>query len=296
MIAFDITTIVKALKEAETMIATIKHDEGELSDDAIEWLGRNEAQAALVAKMPAVVKDLPKFGELQAWARWTAEEINAILKTHGFEIRLNPWPNDRRTFGVAAIYDLILKWLMKGDNSFKIHDKPAFRLAASKAGVRFYDAGSLLISIMTETDDIVYIAPAKRTPSTVFELYEIIEHLRAKRTNARPVHRWGGLVLPNVCFDQEVDLTWLIGLAAGNWSVSQAKMQAKFALGPKGARARVATAMSVTRTFGVEKVEDYVVDHDFILWVEREGVKSTPLFSAFVSLDEFADREVDIDE
>lgn len=313
--AFDITTLVRALIEANDLIKQIIVEErGFIPEGDLEWHPVNQGQPGhteqvmFVQHFKPVNADLPNFGELKAWARWTAEECNKILTEHGFTIRLEAWPYDRQTFGVVAIYDLTIKWLVKGSIKndlgypYLINKRPAFHLGVSEAQISFYDVGrgQPLVRIPGQkSGDYVCLIKWIR-PLTGFELLDEVERLRAHLRTRRTLYQWGGVILPNILLDEEVDISWLKSLWTKDetgqiWWVSQAKMQAKFALGPEGARARVAAAMAVTREAVSIPRPDYVVDDNIILWMERDSVTSVPLFSAYVPKDNFATQTVGLD-
>lgn len=307
--AFDVITLVKALKEAESFIAQILREEASLEGlRRLQWQPINDKQTQFMQRFDRVWPELARFPELQAWARWTAEEINQILADHGFSIRLDPWQNDRIRFGVAAIYDLTVKWLVKGRETdsvgqpYRINERPAYRLPAEEAQVQFINLGDApVIRIPGQNaGDYVCITRADERLDG-FRLLTEVERLRREVAHAWLINKWGGVVLPNVLFDTEVDVSWLVGLHTSDetrtpWAVEQAKMQAKFAMGPEGARANVAAAIAVKRGAIELPKPDYVIDHDVVLWFEREGVAPEPLFSAYVPLNEFARRVVGLDE
>src|SRR3989344_2545071 len=94
--AFDVTTIVKALTRAEEMIVEILRSEGFEQVAPMKWSWVNPGQPGhdqqfrLMQIFESVRADLPKFGELKAWADRMAEPLNAILASEGFSPRLEP--------------------------------------------------------------------------------------------------------------------------------------------------------------------------------------------------------------
>lgn len=316
----DIFAPVKALAEAQSFITEMVQKKNAAAT-MFEWLSvgqgnpGNEEQENLLHRYRAIEKELSRFDELQAWARWTAEEINQILADHKVSIRLDPWSNDQLTFGVAAIYDLINKWLVEGSiekspgKPFLINNKPAFRLDTEKNGIEFYDTHYYhpVIRVPGQTPGD-FVCLTKSAPLDKFDLLGRVELLRRGIKTGQRMSNWAGLISPNVQFDTEVDISWLVGLwgfwrrsnlpASQVWRVSQAKMQAKFALGPKGVHAKVAAAIAVTREMYMagSPLPDYYLDSDFIVWIERDSIESEPLFSAFVPKEEFATKTVSLDE
>lgn len=283
--AFGTLTIVKALESAEAFIG-----HGNLT-----WNAKNAIQQKLTNRFAAIRRSLPIIPTLKGWAGKTAEELNQILAEHGFGIRLNPWPDDGNTFGVVAINDFTVQWLVVGqtkeewgDRNITINGKPAFRLKHD-AGVEYLQAAGhhdLVIKIPTQTGDKVYITKYDRSLAG-FELLETIEGLRVNLTPARRAY-YEGVNIPMVKMGHNVDISWIVGLwtqaGVDTWRVAQALQEVKFGMNQFGARVKEATAVAVTR--GMPSYYD--VDGPFLIWIERQGVP-VPLFSAHVTESDWKD-------
>lgn len=314
--AFDVTALTKAFEEAESFIVALIEKETGMKPEGppMEWIPINENQAQLVRRFEAVGRDLKYLPELKAWARDTAEELNEILAQHGFTIRLEPWQKSPDKFGVVAIYDITIEWIQEGEivnkatgQDYKLSNgkKPAFRLDGDDAMVEFYKVkGRVVVKIPGKArGDYLCITRADQLLKQ-FELLEEAEGLRAQMSYETLVDLYGGVVMPNILFDVKPDISWLVGLhskdAAGSpWTVTQALMQAKFAMGRKGARAKVAVEVGFKRCsmpMPKPKKPDYIVDHDVLLWMEREDVPSEPFFVAYATRGDFADHQVGLNE
>lgn len=315
--AFDVTAITKALSEALSYITEQVFGESNLRPvEPMKWIAENGVQAKLVQRYESVNTDLKNLPELKAWAKKTAGELNAILAEHGFSIRLEPWQEDPHHFGVVAIYDITIEWLVTGqtinEDTGERHwlpksHKPAFRLPAGDAELEFFRiGGEVVVKIPGKVDgDFLCLTLADRQ-LTQFDLLERVEQLRGQMGSANQIFEFGGAVLPNIVFDtgtEGLDISWLVGLwtedAAGDsWEITQAKMQAKFAMGAKGARAKVAVAIGLERSFTmvVRPKPDYIADNDLVIWMERDSVSSEPFFVAYVPSAEFADHTVELNE
>lgn len=311
--AFDVTALTKALLEAESFITVLVQKEtGLVPKGRMKWTAVNDTQIQLMRRFEAVEKDLSQMPELKAWAKETAEELNAILAEHGFSIRLEPWEKSSDKFGVVAIYDITIEWPVEGKvaddegEPYRIQSngKPAFRLDGERNQIEFHKVnGRIVVKIPgKKAGDCLCFAKAEK-PLEQFALLQETEGLRRAMSRSTRVYDFEGLIMPNIVFDTKdsLKIDWLIGLfvtdAAGdNWYVTQAKMQAKFALGRKGARAKVAVAIGMTRECFVMPKPDYIADHDLIIWMEREGVESEPYFVAYVERKDFADHQVELDE
>ena len=309
--AFDVYALSKAFIEADSFIASlILKETGMVATGPVEWHPENEGQRKLVRYFETTRGEVGLLPELNAWARTTAEELNVILREHGFSIQLEAWEPSPDRFGVVAIYDITILWVQEGKttddegNERRLpNDKPAFRLDGEGAELEFFQLrnGQVVIRIPGEgTEDTVYLTRADR-PLEQFELLEEAERLSQETSKGEHCWEYGGVLMPNVLMDVKPEISeWLVGFtgtdAAGSaWTVMQALMQIKFALGPKGARAKVAVAIAA-KSFCISFPDpDYVVNHDLVIWMERPSL-STPFFAAFVSKDEFADHQVGLDE
>lgn len=308
--AFDVYALTKAFLEADEWIARlIKEELGMEPVGPVQWVPENDGQRQLVRYFEYTRDEVDKLPELNAWARTTAEELNQILAEHGFSIQLESWQPSPDRFGVVAIYDITINWLEEGSitdddgNERRLpNGRPAFRLGDG-AEVEFYRTrnGQVVVRIPGEdTNDAVYLTKADQ-PLEQFELLAEAEQLSRETARARYTNDFGGILMPNVLMDVKPEIAeWLVGFsgtdAAGSpWTVMQALMQVKFALGPKGARAKVAVAIEFSRSVAREPGPDYVVDHDILVWMERPDL-STPFFAAYVPMSEFADHQVGLDE
>lgn len=311
--AFDVTALTKALGEAEVFITDLVEEETGLRPTGrLKWTTINPTQVQLMRRFEAVGVDLAHLPELKAWARDMAEDLNKILEENGFSIRLEPWIKSPDKFGVVAIYDIAIEWLVEG----KIVDdegqpyvipsngKPAFRLDGRLNKIRFHRVnGRVALKIPGKRRGDWLCLTLADKPLEQFNLLQEAEALRQAMSPENVIYDFGGAVLPNILFDTEdsLNIEWLIGMsvtdAAGKkWSVTQAKMQAKFALGRKGARAKVGVAIGMKRESFQMPQPDYVADHDVVIWMERDSVASEPFFVAYVTREEFADHQVELDE
>lgn len=282
--AFGIYTIGKALKGAEEFIR-----QGELT-----WHATNNPQGKLVGSLPALRNALPQLPTLKAWARPTAEELNQILAQEKFNIRLQPWQADGNTFGVVAINDVKVSWLVTGQTHesgstkpFTIKNKPSFRLKLD-AGIKFLQARGQqepVVRIPTATGDLVHILCCPREV-VGFELLEMVQDIRPTLREARSYYE--GVNIPMVKLQQQVKIDWLLGLytqvGLDTWQITQALQEIIFGMNQYGARVKEATAIAVTRGLP----DYYTVDSSFLIWIERQGLPF-PLFTAYITEDDWAD-------
>ena len=269
---FSITTIVGALEAASEFAGPV------------DYRGKNDHQNWLLKRYAQYKKALPDIGELETWAKKTAEEINQILEQRGFDIRLKHWDPDPRLFGTLGILDLTLTWLVPG-KSTTIKDKafPAFSHESRTVGESFsvVDHDEPIIKLATINEDVVSITKSKK-PLNEFEMIEKVERLR--QASAVTSHDFERVVVPKVHFTKEVDIDWLVGIESGVdpdiIEVLAAKQEVRFGMNEIGARAKEASALAMIGRSITQEVSTYVVDEPFLLWIERPGV-DVPLFQAW---------------
>lgn len=327
---FDVTTITKALSHALVTIEEKLDKEGLVLTSPLQWQEQlsqpNPKQTEIIAYFKVVNPSLKNLPELKAWASNNVDKLNRILSEHGFSIKLRPWQGTN-TFGVVAILDLTMKWLVRGDEfvygdkRYLIDDKPAFRLDGKQNQISFSRVEGLntpLVKIPTQTPgDFLCLVKAESGPVKQFQIFDEIERLsRLSVPYGYYNSPYSGVILPNIRVDQQVDISWLIGLwttdlnkvkpkgkdanhsyLPSDWTISQALMQAKFALGAEGARAKTAVAIAVTRTImaSADLKIDYIVNHDVYIWMTRFSMPEVPLFVAYVPKDEFSQTPVSLD-
>lgn len=280
----DLIGLAKALQQATAYV-------GAAPDSWREAGGPSRAmQGELLARLPQMIRDIERIPELRAWARRTAEEINAILEKEGFEIRLRPWADDGRYFGVASILDLTVEWSEKGTRTEmnvvregRPQTYPGFLLAD---GIDYLDVGEPkpLLRIPTRTGDRVYFYQTPDEPSG-FELYDQVTALIASRHPSQRFAHFGSTTIPQVKIRREVDIAWIIDLAVPEHElqITQAKQEVRFGLNEIGARAKTATALGLrSKSFSPHPPEPYVIDSPFLIWIERPEI-ATPLFVAYVT-------------
>jgi len=307
--AFGVSAMTKALEEAIAYITKqVFEESGLMPSGPMQWVPLNEKQSKLMQRYRAVSADLSNLSELKAWAETTAEELNQILAEHDFSMRMEPWQEDPNHFGVVVIYDIRIKWLVTGPTAdghtgTEFHlpesNKPAFWLSEEEADLSFFRVDrKIIVKIPVEREGDYLCLTRADKPLAQFDLLAEVERLRNEMNKSLPVFDYDGVVLPNIVFDtgpDGIDISWLVGLktedAVGNpREVVQAKMQAKFTMGPKGARPMCSTvSLDAIRP-------DYVADHNLLVWIERDGVLSEPLFVAYVSTDEFAHHTIGLDK
>lgn len=247
-------------------------------------------QEDLLGRLPQLLQDLDRIPELRAWARRTAEEINALLKGNGFDIRLDHWPDDGESFGVVSFLDLTVKWPQAGESAEiyavregRLQTYPGFLLAQGVVDYLEVGGDKPLLRIPARSGDSVYLHQTLGTPSG-FELYDRVATLRESRVSTRRFAHVGSTTIPQVKLHRQADISWVECMAIPDplLLIVQALQEVRFGMNEIGARAKTATALAMSRGGPPSVTEPYVVDSPFLIWIERPEV-ATPLFVAYVT-------------
>lgn len=227
------------------------------------WQAINEQQQELVddqVQLRVLVDSLPP-GMLEAIASTSADAINKFLHDHGMTgITMPPFGFDE--FGTAAVLDVLTMWKHPGSVS-KVY-------VGSEA--KNYPAVTMLQGFTVRADAVVHI----ETTDPQVEVYLAPSHSMntglsvIRRGIARPqsVSEYAALCFPMVDYDGTVDVSWLVGLSAAVREreaparLTNALAQAKLRINEKGAHAKAAAAIAVTRSAGPPT---FKIDEPFVI-------------------------------
>lgn len=277
----DVTTIVKALGKAEE----------EFLGKSRNWMTTNSLQKRFLELYTAYRADVIKMGDMKAKASRSAAELNKFLAENGFDIRLEEFSVDE--FGVVAILDRLVRWLAQADEEKQIVSRegkeyPAFRLEGE--GVRFYITDNHphpIVALDTKSQDTVFLTFADQELSGL-DLTE--ETLKLATSMLKPLYEYKGVKIPETLIDQEVDISFLKGMATNDdrgddWYISQALQQAKFAMNKEGCRIKVASAIAVKRGGMEMSKPDLVFDRSFLLWIKGRENFNLPIVAMYIDTD-----------
>ncbi|MBI2124267.1 hypothetical protein HYT92_00595, partial [Candidatus Pacearchaeota archaeon] len=265
--------IVAALKKAEEIVKPVE-----------KWAANNEAQRVFLEEFfSECQEEISRIPEIESIASWSANVINKFLKERGFSIQLQPF--DSLTFGVASVLDVLVEWLNKGDvTSIKKGGVtyPAVRIESKHAD--FFEISTHknpIVCLHTKSGDLVHMTILDNAPDG-FDMVEKAQEL----FKGEERYNFSSVVFPMVSLNQDVDISWLIGLrtkgADGQPAViTQALQQTKLRMNEEGARAQSAVAIAVFRG-GFSPEKQYVIDKPFLFWITRPGI-CKPLFVACVT-------------
>ena len=239
-------------------------------------------------------EEISRIPEIESIASWSADEINKFLAGKGFDIQLNPFSSQE--FGVASVLDMLVEWAEKGEATSvtrrNTHDAyPAVRIAGGSY-VDFLETkghNHAIARLRTKSGDLVHMTILDYLPdnSGSFKLVEIAEELSEGDESDNLI---GGVVFPMVSLNQQVDISWLIGLRTTGANelpaiITQALQQTKLRMNEKGARAQSAVAIAIIRG-GFSPEKQYVIDKPFLFWITRPSI-CKPLFVAYVTEDDW---------
>jgi hypothetical protein len=269
--------ILGCLKAAEEFLA----DKMGWGERKVEWTPQNENQYQFLQRFLASKPVVNQLGEnLKYMADRDVEVINAWLKANDFDIQLSPESGD--SFAVASILDVLVHWLTEGNvTSFSYQDKtyPAVSINTDEGAnvVKYVNRANHpfpIVKLGTKTGDNVFMSVLDFMPNSTFAITEKVDQLR-RLISGQSGSRCDGVIFPMVDYKQQVDISWLRGLATGSnsddWFVGQAIQETQFRMNELGAHAKSAVAMSF-RCMALAPTDWVHIDKPFILWIERPGV------------------------
>ena len=269
--------IVAALLKAEELVKPVKG-----------WAANNEIQRVFLEKFFSECREeISRIPEIESIASWSADVINRFLKERGFSIQLQPF--NSLTFGVASVLDVLVEWLNKGDVTSIKKGRvtyPAVKIDSKHAD--FFETSAHenpIVCLRTKSEDLVHMTILDNAPDG-FDMVEKAQEL----SKGREGYNFSSVVFPMVSLNQQVDISWLIGLRTTGANelpaiITQALQQTKLRMNEKGARAQSAVAIAIIRG-GFSPEKQYVIDKPFLFWITRPGI-CKPLFVAYVTEDDW---------
>lgn len=269
-----------------------------------EWHATRDEHVRLLRDYFPRRAELVHFSEkeLRSWASWRAAELNEILARERFDIRLQDFKSGE--FGVVAILDVMVEWLARATRTTLRVDGteyPAVRMephAEIESGwAQLFEAyGSPahphpVALLHTKSGDRVYMTVAGTPPGADFELIDRVDAIRTTLGRASGHYTW--LEFPMIDLNQQVDITWLLGMwttvaeSGQEAFISQALQQTKFKMNEVGARVKSAVAIGIIIT-SIRLETPLIIDQPFFLWIERNGV-SAPVLYAYLDYADWKD-------
>jgi hypothetical protein len=265
--ALDTTTILHAL-------ATL---EGEFLGTQCVWEPVNGGQTKIFGWLTACKDQLKRVAGLKSKASTDYRVLNAFLAEERFSIRLNPFEG----IGVVSILDKLVEWLdgaaalteIRGANGQTF---PGFEIEANGAHVyRVVGQPGPLVEMKTKSADTLWLYLPDENIS-IYDGIDLVRMIAGVMASPRSTHdRYAGVRVPKIDFDITPDISFLIGAGVIDkdgldWYITQAIQQFKFRMNEKGARARVATAISAKRGMSFEPVK-LSINRPFYGWFTQPG-------------------------
>lgn len=282
-----------------------------------KWSGNTEKQKTFISMLESCLKnnDLKQFSidEIRTIASRNAKEINNWLEANGFNIKLDDFPKPT-DYGTASIFDATVQWIEDGQ-VMKITwmENPVDLVPAAKVKTDavFRSLGkeknrNLFMVKTKNPKDCVYFSPVVSEEDCNMEnpmdILNLFNDLTTEAKNNRALAQFATkpeLVFPTVSLDVKPDISWLKEMCFQGQSlenkgsgiiedfiIKQALQQTKFKLNEKGARAKSAAAIGVTRdcAFLTPPVPVEVLDKPFFVWFHRENT-TVPWFAARIGRD-----------
>ncbi|TFG98869.1 hypothetical protein E4H12_04740 [Candidatus Thorarchaeota archaeon] len=277
--------ISSALRQAELFLKNVKG-----------VTTANDIQKKFIDEIHAHCKEeISKIKEIESIANTNNKIINEWLKERGFQIKLEPFGPGG--FGVASVLDLLGQWAIEGKEwSVETEDGKYYPgIKMNNYGNKFYhvkDNPNFIIEIETKDNDRVYLMMANEVP-TGLSLLDYVEQLHKEKTTVP--FQYDGFIFPKIDLDEETILEWILDLRFETpkgdipyYVISQALQQTKLKMNEVGFRVKSAVALGILAGAAPKKLEPYVINRPFLLWIRRPGL-SKPLFIAYLNKDVWKD-------
>ena len=281
-----------------TTVAALKVAERVLGPNRI-WEATNDTQLRWLEKVfyPGI-RDLDRVPEIVANATLNIADHIAFLRKHGWQAQLtDPLPKDG--IATAAVLDILVEWAKAGEDSFiRIpggQHFAAFELKDEKDTgiVTVYAHRSMVghvCELATNSEDVVFLMESERPPVSVLDLMSLVDRM----TDTRQLTRTdcNAVAIPKVDLASKQSLDWIPGICTTaenehQYFVSQAMQQATLKMNEKGARARAADEMVITRSIARSGLM-LTIDKPFLFAIKRRDV-AKPIFCAYVDHDSWND-------
>ena len=254
------------------------------------WIPKNEEQYQFLKEFGVFKEDVRKLGKnLVSKASKDVSVINDFLSKNGFDIQLSPMAGS--DFAVASILNVLVEWIKEGTKTSISNKNGTFPAVSIKAdgemGPRMLLNQEIhpypVVEIPTKSGDIVYMTVVDFINLDLFSISDKVQRLKYLAKQGGTTNKACKVIFPMVDYNKQVDISWLKGMALGEYSIGEALQQTKFRMNEIGARAESAVAFKM-RCLVVEKDEVVLIDKPFLLWIQREGI-DIPLFTGIFAED-----------
>lgn len=287
--------------------------------DQVTWLpgivdnpsggGNTKHQKEFLDDIVPISDSIGEIPEIESIASRDVDVINSFLRARGFDISLQPFhPNDM-SFGVAAVMELLSKWMKPGERWIIHHNRQKYAGVRVKDDVQFFESPGQNYPIarlnctngdqyyMTRRDEMIDLFNQGIETCTLNITKSIVDGMRQ-------IYDYGAVVFPMIDFEEKPDIGWIVGLQEFDTGdvhcIRQAIQQTKFKMNHIGAEVKSAVAMEIMasgclNTSFSKSRPDLVINKQFLLWVKRPGIE-LPLFVGHLFPDCWADPKIDEDQ
>lgn len=226
--------------------------------------------------------------EFDSIASTKEDEINKWLKDNNFTITCPPIHNGG--FATASFIKLMVEWLeeahaseVRGQNG-TTYDSVDFNLGA-KHFAHSSEEWHVAELPTKDSDTQVFLATTTSNlgERNDEELLTLVQNLQLKYYDT-PNTAYEGVTVPMINLDSTVSQDWVVGMRSDGWSISACIQQFILKLNEKGATAKSAAVMTLTRGCLMSVKPRLIFNKPFILWFNRNGV-TYPLFLAVCGYD-----------
>lgn len=263
------------------------------------WEPANALQARLLAEWFEPNRDrIAQIPEIDSRASFSADELNAFLREHGFSSYLAEFAP--HTFGIVGVLKLVLFWREPGSSTALRgtdgRTYPAAPLSADGTQFVYRCEGhpDPVARILTATGDSVFLTPLREAP----DAFDLVRLALALEDGLQPLpqHAWyGAVVFPKINLGVEADVEWLVGLQTLTTEdripirVHRASQGTKLLMDHMGARVESAVAMEfAVMAAPPAQYPDFIIDRPFLMWLRRNGL-SLPLGVFYLAEDVWRD-------
>jgi len=279
--------IIKALSQAALFLTPGAQNPP--ADWHTQWRTANKTQEQFVQTYLSQQAGLNSFkpDELKAWASTDYQELNNILKKEIFAIQLDPFY--KPDFGVVAILDVLVTWLEPGDSQ-EIMAKngtryPGVHMAQNFSIFTSPSHAHPIARLETQSGETAWFTISDKFKSE----FEILTYINKLKNELQPDHSYAAVNFPKINLDVQPNIEWLLGMAYGVFTISQALQQTKLKMNEIGAHVKSAAAIGMCTCSPYQAPPKvFVIDQPFLFWIEKPGI-SIPVFAGYLDTDVWSD-------
>jgi hypothetical protein len=257
------------------------------------WRYVNQTQEAFIRDHLGVSRG-GSLDVVRSIASYLAHEIEAWLKQHGFEIKIETL--ERNEFSVASVLDVLLKWPQDCAEKSELHvDETRYTGVWIKRGAKFLYTSAQdtpkkpIVKLPTDNKSInVFLTMLDEPPLGEFGLVTYARYLSSVNKQCLDLYDTVGVLFPMIQLEEHSRLDWIRKMwtfdSAGFPAlIKQAVQINRLRMNEDGVRAQSAVQIRIP-TIGGSSRKPYIFNHPFLLWIEHDS-SPEPLFSAWLNFD-----------